>query len=222
MATAAIFTAPRVGTNKGMCAISSRSLLAAQRPLKQRQTAVAARAATVQLEHAGGVSTFEVADGESILEVRGATSTRKHVSTSGNPARRSERPALAPTARRLRLSTGGAGPRARSAARLQARRLHELRRQAGAHASGFVQRTPPCCRYASAPCCAAHLHAPSLPPSTPLSTRVQVSGQVDQSATMLSDEVKDKGYVLLCCAVPLGDVAVRVIEEEELLQEVMV
>jgi hypothetical protein len=51
---------------------------------------------------------------------------------------------------------------------------------------------------------------------------LQVSGEVDQSATMLSDEVKDKGYVLLCCAVPKGDLAVKVIEEEELLREVMV
>jgi ferredoxin len=48
-----------------------------------------------------------------------------------------------------------------------------------------------------------------------------VSGQVDQSAGMLSDDVKDKGYVLLCCALPEGDgVKVQVIEEEELLSEV--
>lgn len=48
-----------------------------------------------------------------------------------------------------------------------------------------------------------------------------VSGQVDQSAGMLSDDVKEKGYVLLCCALPQGDVEVKVIEEEELLAEVM-
>ena len=51
---------------------------------------------------------------------------------------------------------------------------------------------------------------------------MQVSGKVDQSATMLSDEVREKGYVLLCCAQPRSDLAVKVIEEEELLREVMV
>jgi hypothetical protein len=39
---------------------------------------------------------------------------------------------------------------------------------------------------------------------------------------MLSDDVKEKGYVLLCCAEPQSDVVVKVIPEEELLQEVMV
>ncbi len=48
-----------------------------------------------------------------------------------------------------------------------------------------------------------------------------VGGQVDQSAGMLSDDVKEKGYVLLCCALPQSDVEVKVIEEEELLAEVM-
>jgi ferredoxin len=48
-----------------------------------------------------------------------------------------------------------------------------------------------------------------------------VSGEVDQSAGMLSDDVKEKGYVLLCCALPKGDVEIKVIEEEELLAEVM-
>jgi hypothetical protein len=39
---------------------------------------------------------------------------------------------------------------------------------------------------------------------------------------MLSDDVKAKGYVLLCIALPQGgDVSVRVVEEEELLAEVM-
>lgn len=49
-----------------------------------------------------------------------------------------------------------------------------------------------------------------------------VSGTVDQSAGMLSDDVKDKGYVLLCIAIPESeDVSVEVIEEEELLEAVM-
>lgn len=48
-----------------------------------------------------------------------------------------------------------------------------------------------------------------------------VNGSVDQGAGMLSDEVKEKGYVLLCCAKPLGDLAIRVIPEEELMDQVM-
>lgn len=47
------------------------------------------------------------------------------------------------------------------------------------------------------------------------------SGEVDQSAGMLRDDVQEKGYTLLCIAIPQGDVDVRVIEEEELLAEVM-
>eukprot|EP00890_Picochlorum_soloecismus_P006290 jgi/Picsp_1/6662/NSC_04005-R1_ferredoxin len=48
-----------------------------------------------------------------------------------------------------------------------------------------------------------------------------VSGEVDQSAGMLRDDVQEKGYTLLCIAIPQSDVSVKVIEEEELLAEVM-
>jgi ferredoxin len=48
-----------------------------------------------------------------------------------------------------------------------------------------------------------------------------VSGEVDQSAGMLRDDVQEKGYTLLCIAIPQTDVDVKVIEEEELLAEVM-
>ena len=48
-----------------------------------------------------------------------------------------------------------------------------------------------------------------------------VSGEVDQSAGMLRDDVQEKGYTLLCIAIPQTDVEVKVIEEEELLAEVM-
>jgi ferredoxin len=48
-----------------------------------------------------------------------------------------------------------------------------------------------------------------------------VSGSVDQSAGMLDDEVQAKGYALMCVATPLEDCAIRVIEEEELLDEVL-
>jgi ferredoxin len=47
------------------------------------------------------------------------------------------------------------------------------------------------------------------------------SGTVDQSAGMLSNDVKEKGYVLLCCALAQSDISVRVIPEEELMDEVM-
>jgi ferredoxin len=49
-----------------------------------------------------------------------------------------------------------------------------------------------------------------------------VSGSVDQSGAMLSDDVVDKGYALLCVAVPQTDVRIRTISEEELLDEQLV
>jgi ferredoxin len=48
-----------------------------------------------------------------------------------------------------------------------------------------------------------------------------VSGEVDQSAGMLDDEAKEKGYALMCVAEPQGDCAVAVIDEDELLEEVL-
>ena len=47
------------------------------------------------------------------------------------------------------------------------------------------------------------------------------AGTVDQSAGMLDDEVQEKGYALMCVATPLEDCAIRVIQEEELLDEVL-
>jgi ferredoxin len=41
----------------------------------------------------------------------------------------------------------------------------------------------------------------------------QVSGQVDQSAGMLDDSAKEKGYALMCVAEPLTDCRIKVIEE---------
>jgi ferredoxin len=49
-----------------------------------------------------------------------------------------------------------------------------------------------------------------------------VSGTVDQSGAMLSDDVVDKGFALLCVSVPQTDVRVRTISEEELLDEQLV
>ncbi|CAN4116517.1 unnamed protein product [Withania somnifera] len=44
-----------------------------------------------------------------------------------------------------------------------------------------------------------------------------ISGQVDQSEGMLSDDVVERGYALLCAAYPRSDCQIRVIPEEELL-----
>uniref|UniRef100_A0A7S3XDS6 2Fe-2S ferredoxin-type domain-containing protein n=1 Tax=Picocystis salinarum TaxID=88271 RepID=A0A7S3XDS6_9CHLO len=44
-----------------------------------------------------------------------------------------------------------------------------------------------------------------------------VSGKVDQSAGMLSEDVIAQGYALLCVSSPETDCRVKIIEEEELL-----
>ncbi|KAF6142231.1 hypothetical protein GIB67_012080 [Kingdonia uniflora] len=44
-----------------------------------------------------------------------------------------------------------------------------------------------------------------------------MSGSVDQSEGMLSDDVVDNGYALLCVAYPRSDCHIRTIPEEELL-----
>ena len=41
----------------------------------------------------------------------------------------------------------------------------------------------------------------------------QVSGRVDQSAGMLDDEAREKGYTLLCVSEPQGDCKVAIIDE---------
>ncbi|ABO96561.1 predicted protein, partial [Ostreococcus lucimarinus CCE9901] len=47
-----------------------------------------------------------------------------------------------------------------------------------------------------------------------------VAGAIDQSGSMLSDDVEEKGYALLCCAVPQGeDVVIQTVSEDELLEE---
>lgn len=44
-----------------------------------------------------------------------------------------------------------------------------------------------------------------------------LSGSVDQSEGMLSDDVVERGYALLCAAYPTSDCHIRLIPEEELL-----
>ncbi|XP_074577697.1 ferredoxin C 1, chloroplastic-like [Curcuma longa] len=44
-----------------------------------------------------------------------------------------------------------------------------------------------------------------------------VSGTVDQSEGMLSDDVVERGYALLCASYPRSDCHIRTIPEEELL-----
>ena len=47
-----------------------------------------------------------------------------------------------------------------------------------------------------------------------------LSGAVDQSGSMLSDDVEEKGYALLCCAKPEGEgVVIQTVSEDELLEE---
>lgn len=44
------------------------------------------------------------------------------------------------------------------------------------------------------------------------------AGEIDQNGAMLSDDVADKGFALLCCATPMGDgVKIQTVTEEELL-----
>ncbi|KAG2486643.1 hypothetical protein HYH03_014699 [Edaphochlamys debaryana] len=44
-----------------------------------------------------------------------------------------------------------------------------------------------------------------------------ISGQVDQTGSMLSDDVAEKGYTLLCVATPRSDCKITTISEDELL-----
>lgn len=44
-----------------------------------------------------------------------------------------------------------------------------------------------------------------------------VSGSVDQSDGMLSEDVVERGYALLCASYPRSDCRIRTIPEEELL-----
>ena len=44
-----------------------------------------------------------------------------------------------------------------------------------------------------------------------------ISGSVDQSDGMLSDDVVERGYALLCAAYPQSDCHIKIIPEEELL-----
>ncbi|KAL7123980.1 hypothetical protein ABFS83_14G017800 [Erythranthe nasuta] len=44
-----------------------------------------------------------------------------------------------------------------------------------------------------------------------------ISGKVDQSDGMLSDDVVERGYALMCASYPRSDCRVKIIPEEELL-----
>ena len=48
-----------------------------------------------------------------------------------------------------------------------------------------------------------------------------ISGDMDLNAGMIEPEVMEKGYVLLCTALPTSDVVVQTIDENELLNEVL-
>lgn len=42
---------------------------------------------------------------------------------------------------------------------------------------------------------------------------LQVSGKVDQSGSMLSDDVAEKGYVLMCMGMPQTDCKIMTVSE---------
>ena len=47
----------------------------------------------------------------------------------------------------------------------------------------------------------------------------RVSGEVEQPNAMLSDDVVDQGFVLLCCSEPVSDdVKITTVDEDELLE----
>lgn len=48
---------------------------------------------------------------------------------------------------------------------------------------------------------------------------VQTSGEVDQGAAMLSDDVREKGYALMCMSTPLSDCVIQEVSETEILNE---
>jgi ferredoxin len=45
----------------------------------------------------------------------------------------------------------------------------------------------------------------------------QMSGEVDQSGSMLSDDVAEKGYALLCMAVPQSDCKIMTVSEVSMM-----
>ena len=49
----------------------------------------------------------------------------------------------------------------------------------------------------------------------------QLSGSVDQSAGMLDEGAIEKGYVLTCVAEPTSDCVLKIIDEDEILEEVL-
>lgn len=48
-----------------------------------------------------------------------------------------------------------------------------------------------------------------------------ISGDMDLNAGMIAPEVMEKGYVLLCTALPQSDVVVQCIDQDELFTEVL-
>eukprot|EP01023_Acetabularia_acetabulum_P060100 TRINITY_DN7223_c0_g1_i2.p2 TRINITY_DN7223_c0_g1~~TRINITY_DN7223_c0_g1_i2.p2 ORF type:complete len:168 (+),score=22.55 TRINITY_DN7223_c0_g1_i2:1213-1716(+) len=56
----------------------------------------------------------------------------------------------------------------------------------------------------------------------PHDCKMGVAGNVDQSASIMSEDVAEKGYALLCVAEPLGDCKIKTVPEDELLDEQLV
>lgn len=66
------------------------------------------------------------------------------------------------------------------------------------------------CRFRPSSCLAFKM---SCEMSTAVFALAQISGDVDQTAGMLDDEAKEKGYALMCVAEPQSDCRIKVIEE---------
>lgn len=46
-----------------------------------------------------------------------------------------------------------------------------------------------------------------------------MSGKIEQGAAMLSEDITSKGYALLCVAQPTSDCKIKIITEDELLEQ---
>lgn len=55
--------------------------------------------------------------------------------------------------------------------------------------------------------------------SSDTGVHVQTKGEVDQGAAMLSDDVRDKGYALMCMSTPMSDVVIQEVTEAEILDQ---
>lgn len=90
--------------------------------------------------------------------------------------------------------------------------VHARNAHQGAH--GFAEILLAVCKVHGAAAHACITHVLSL-------RSVQISGEVNQENAMLSEEVQEKGYALMCVSTPQSDCVIEEITEEEILDQVM-